>query len=119
MDDVECRCINMRGRPSLFSDEQRADIVQRYEGGDSIATLAASLGCSRVTVLRIIKKAGVHEGVRRERNHRAVLTEADVAAIRAAYVPGIVTLRDLADQYGVHLSSIHAVIQHRTWGEES
>lgn len=43
------------------------------------------------------------------------LTEEDVRAIRARYIPHVVTLDQLADEYGVSNPTIHAIIHRRKW----
>lgn len=53
-------------------------------------------------------------GVKGERSGMAKLTEMDVLAIRAAYTAGN-TITNLARQYGRGESTIHSVIQRRTW----
>jgi hypothetical protein len=45
----------------------------------------------------------------------AKLTEAEVRAIRAEYVPGKVRMRDLAEKYGVKLATVSDIIARRTW----
>ena len=52
-------------------------------------------------------------GVKGERHHNIKLSEAQVAAIRAAYVPGVVRLKDLADQYGVSLSHTCEIVNRK------
>lgn len=44
------------------------------------------------------------------------LTEDAVREIRAAYEPGWITYRDLADQYGVSLQLIAKVVNGTAWG---
>lgn len=46
---------------------------------------------------------------------RAKLTEDLAAEIRSAYVPGVVTMRELADMAGVHLSTVSALLNGKTW----
>jgi hypothetical protein len=45
----------------------------------------------------------------------AKLTEAQVSAIRAEYVPYVVTSRHLSDKYCITVSSVKSVLQHRQW----
>lgn len=47
------------GRPASSTDEQRAAMVKRYQGGEgeSISALARDFGISRASVMRIVKPA--------------------------------------------------------------
>lgn len=45
----------------------------------------------------------------------ARLTEDQVRAIRAEYVPGKVRMRDLAEKYGVKQTTVSDIITRRTW----
>lgn len=44
------------------------------------------------------------------------LTADDVLAIRATYVPGAVTLADLAERYGVSKQTISVILSGKSWG---
>ena len=57
-------------------------------------------------------EAGKSKG---ELNHQSKLTGDDVAAIRAEYVPRIVTQRALAKKYGVNQALIWAILHRRIW----
>lgn len=46
----------------LFTDEQKADIIKRYQAGEGPKAIAESLGVNRNTVGNIIKSAGAVEG---------------------------------------------------------
>ena len=50
-----------------------------------------------------------------EQNHNSKLTDDDVAAIRAEYVPRVVTQRALAKKYGVGQPVINCVVNRKTW----
>jgi hypothetical protein len=50
-----------------------------------------------------------------EDSHAAKLTSVEVRAIRERYAAGGVTQSDLADEYGVHQTTVHYVIKRRTW----
>lgn len=52
---------------------------------------------------------------RGSRHGEALLDEAKVAAARAEYALGQVSLRELAERYGVAKSTIHAAITRRNW----
>ncbi|MFM0394249.1 recombinase family protein [Paraburkholderia phytofirmans] len=41
------------GRPSALSGEQRAEVVQRLDAGESVAAVAKQYGTSRQTIMRI------------------------------------------------------------------
>lgn len=49
-------------RPSIFTDEQKADIIRRYKAGEGPKAISESLGCSRSLITHIIRDAGVVEG---------------------------------------------------------
>lgn len=53
---------------------------------------------------------------RGEKSPRAILTLAQVIEIRSRYVPREVTLQRLADEYGVSMPTIAAVVSGRNWG---
>lgn len=53
---------SLRKRPSIFSDEQKADIIRRYKAGEGPKAISESLGCSRSLITHIIRDAGVVEG---------------------------------------------------------
>jgi putative DNA-invertase from lambdoid prophage Rac len=48
------------GRPATTTEEQRAAMIRRYQGGEgeSISALAREYGISRASVMRIVKPAG-------------------------------------------------------------
>ncbi|GAB3535801.1 hypothetical protein GCM10027403_14470 [Arthrobacter tecti] len=52
---------------------------------------------------------------RGEQHHAHKLTDDLVREIRAAYVPGHISQRTLAEQYGVAQSIIHLVLARRRW----
>ena len=47
---------------ALFTDEQRDEIIRRYQAGEGPKAIAESFNCARSTIGLIIKKAGVVEG---------------------------------------------------------
>ena len=53
---------SLRKRPSIFTDEQKADIIRRYKAGEGPKAISESLGCSRSLITHIIRDAGVVEG---------------------------------------------------------
>lgn len=53
---------SLRKRPSIFTDEQKADIIRRYKAGEGPKAISESLGCSRSLITNIIRDAGVVEG---------------------------------------------------------
>ena len=53
---------SLRKRPSIFTDEQKADIIRRYKAGEGPKAISDSLGCSRSLITHIIRDAGVVEG---------------------------------------------------------
>lgn len=60
-------------------------------------------------------RKGRHKPLLGEANGLAKLTEADVRAIRASYIPRINSTYSLAKQYGVHQSLIWSVIHRKVW----
>jgi hypothetical protein len=52
---------------------------------------------------------------RGERSGAAKLTELDAVAIRAAYVAGGVTQRELGARYGVHEETIRGIVTGKNW----
>lgn len=50
-----------------------------------------------------------------ENNNSSKLTEADVLEIRARYKPRIVTLKMLANEYGMSKDGIEFIVNRRTW----
>lgn len=69
-------------------------------------------GTLRDNVEDNLRLAVYHHG---EGHSCARLTEADVRAIRARYATGGVLLRHLAEEYGVKLTTVHAIVQRRSW----
>lgn len=58
---------------------------------------------------------GRHKSSKGVSNGSAKLTDDDVRAIRAAYIPYVVTLSDLADVYGVSFQLISQIINNKNW----
>lgn len=50
-----------------------------------------------------------------EKSPRSKLTSDDVASIRNSYIPQVVTLKMLAESYGVGISEIHRIIHKQAW----
>ena len=52
-----------RKRPSrcMFNDEQKAEIIRRYQAGEGPKAIAVSLGCAKSTIQHLINRAGVTE----------------------------------------------------------
>ena len=65
--------------------------------------------------LEALKKARKAQNVAKATDATRKLTEADVRAIRAEYVPGKVRMKDIADRYGVKQPTISDIITRRTW----
>lgn len=53
--------------------------------------------------------------LRGTRHFNAKLTESQVAEIRCKYVRNVVTCRILADEYGVEMTTIHAIVRRKNW----
>jgi hypothetical protein len=56
-----------------------------------------------------------HAGVKGTAHYRAILTEDQVRAIRAAWIPYKVPLRTLAEKYGLSISGVAGIVYYRTW----
>jgi len=52
-------------------------------------------------------------------NNKTVLTDADVLAIRAAYVPGSTrgpgTMLQIAKRFGINRTTVSAIVTRKTW----
>lgn len=57
----------------------------------------------------------VRRGAAGEKNGAAKLTWSIVSEIRSAYIPWVVTMRQLADRYGVNPQTICMIISNQTW----
>jgi transposase-like protein len=53
------RGAHLKALRSKLTEEDKAYIVQRYQQGDSSAVIAQALGVSSVTVLRVLRQAGI------------------------------------------------------------
>lgn len=100
-------------------------IAALYKSGTPITDIAAQYSIARQTVSDILKgKSWKHvedarvpvtrRGPRGEASGSARLTEADVAAIRSAYVCGC-SLKDIAQRHNVSINCIRDIIKQRTW----
>lgn len=45
----------------------------------------------------------------------AKLSDDEVKAIRESYIPGLVTLKELGDTYGMGISQIHRIVHKQAW----
>lgn len=71
---------SLRKRPSIFTDEQKADIIRRYKSGEGPKAISESLGCSRSLITHVIRDAGAVEGrtgAHLNRNKKEPQPEAD------------------------------------------
>ncbi|MFC5992921.1 HNH endonuclease signature motif containing protein [Pseudonocardia hispaniensis] len=100
---------------SRISDEQRADLLERWERGESSADLAARFGLSASRVMEIAAEHGARAPWQRRGflNSRQRLSDADVAEIRRAHGAGEATQRVLALKFGVSASLVGLIIQGR------
>lgn len=71
----------------------------------------------RGTVLSDEHKAKLSEALRGDKTSCAKLTWEQVREIRSRYIPGIITLKQLAAEYGIAFSHIHRIIKYQTWVE--
>ena len=106
-----------------LTNEQSLEIVRRNLEGERHNALAKEFDVSAATVSKLVRGlrwtelAGPRRTTSRREgagNHLAKLTEAKVRNIRLAHAAGE-SCRELGAQYGVRATSIHAVIQGRTW----
>lgn len=63
------------------------------------------------------KGRGVTPGLSGEQHYNSKLTAQQVTEIRKKYIPYKVTYKMLAKEYGVHLNTIHELINNKTWRE--
>jgi len=81
----------------------------------TITTLGEEYGVSAQTIYRIILGNTWARGSTVPLHRNAKLTHADVASIRARYTARRPILRELAEQYGVHIATIHHIVRHENW----
>lgn len=103
-------CIIHRGDPS-FPDAQASHTCGNGDKGCVNPHHIVWATCSENIAMK--KQHGTWQG--REAHPRAKLTESDVAEIRET--KDELTRRDAARRWGVHPSTIQAVIDNRNWGE--
>ena len=60
-------------------------------------------------------KKGRNRHLRGSENGRAKLTEREVLSIRSRYSNGNISLRSLAQEYGVNYTHISGIVHRRTW----
>ena len=60
--DFESSYPKQRKPATMFTDDQKADIIKRYKAGEGPTAISKSLGCSKSTIVHLISKAGVTEG---------------------------------------------------------
>ena len=108
---------------------RNAEIVARRRAGEWPSDIAQAMGISRNVVIGVCNRAGLASAeVDRSAamagktpsgadHHKAKLTPADVAAIRARYQPRSRTngMTALAHEYGVVPMTIYAVVKGLTW----
>lgn len=70
------------------------------------------LGTSADNMRDMAAKGRSAHGVR---NSRARLTPVEVAAIKVAYIPGVITHRELAERYGVCKTAVTHILSRRNW----
>jgi HNH endonuclease len=100
----------------LFLGTQSDNIRDMYSKGRGLTGAAHPMNTRMA--LRAHSLANLQRGrllVRGERHHQAILTEAQVLAIRADYQPFVVTQRMLAAKYGVSVATIKAILNGRIW----
>ncbi len=76
--ELTAKMPKQRRTRTLFNDQQKADILRRYQAGEGPTAIANSLGCSRSLVGCIIKEAGAVEG--RTGSHLAALNKSRAKA---------------------------------------
>jgi hypothetical protein len=67
--------------------------------------------------MRDMEQKGRSVKLRGEQHRMAKLTTAQAQEIRTRYAAGGVTLREVAADYGVHLSLISLIVRNRIWRE--
>lgn len=102
---------NIRGEKhwnSKLSDSQNDEIIRTYlKGGVLVNELARQYHVTKETIARRLRIAGV----KIDSFPKSILTKEQVEEIRNEYMPGQVSMLQLAKQYGVCLTTIHNIIQ--------
>lgn len=121
----ERRARGSRSAHAKLTEAQVADLLIRYQAGESIPRIAASLGMSRCTIWEIIRgKNWIHVErpadlqpptiARGERQGSAKLTADQVREIRRRYDAGE-SRRDIAIAFGLHTVYVSNIGLRKTW----
>jgi hypothetical protein len=121
---------------SKLSYIQVLEIRKKYRGGENAQELGKIYGISSSSVenivngatwghiegekidpeqLAAIKRARKLESQTKATKAMTKLTEADVRAIRAEYVPGKVRMKDLGARYGITQPTVSDIINRKIW----
>jgi len=122
--------VSMAGKGRKCSEETRAKMRKPKAEGFGAKISAVHLGrkrsaetCERIgnakrgTILSDDHKAKLSEALRGDKTPCAKLTWEQVREIRSRYIPGIITLKQLAAEYGIAFSNIHRIIKNQIWVE--
>lgn len=122
--------VSKAGKGRKRSEETRAKMRKPKPEGFAAKVSALHLGrkrspetCERIgnakrgTILSDEHKAKLSEALRGDKTSCAKLTWEQVREIRSRYIPGIITLKQLAAEYGIAFSHIHRIIKNQTWVE--
>lgn len=103
--------------PTEQARNRRTNSLVEYQGETlPLAVWAERAGIdAKVLYLRIFRRKWSAERALTEPNCSAVLSEDDVNNIRAEYDGRRGSFGKMADQYGVHVSTIKAVISRKNW----
>jgi hypothetical protein len=93
----------------LFLGTQQQNIHDMYSKGRGYSRTEWHRESARAHLAEVRNRA------RGEAHHRARLTEAQVLAIRAEYLPFKMTARMLAARYGVSIPTIRFILRRRIW----
>lgn len=73
-------------------------------------------GCNRAAARQTAEQRQARRlSMQGELNHNAVLTANQVRAMRAEYIPRKITIRELAEKYGVSKTSVWEIIHQLKW----
>jgi predicted DNA-binding protein (UPF0251 family) len=122
-DESEKLRFAIENRPDRYISEETVEALRIYRAaGHTVEETANRYDVSHVAVLYICKgtrRADVGGPLTQgEAHHGHILTWPDVDAIREAYVPGQITMQELADVYGVSVSTISRILSGELWKEE-
>ena len=101
-------------RTASLDQETWNSILSAIEAGQPNNAIAKQFGVHQTTV-RYIRLHRIRTRSRGERARAAKLTEEKVREIRAIYAEGTMTMKVLAEQYGVTFQAISEIVRRKSW----